>query len=936
MTSPARVPLLATVLLCLLCGAPPCSAGDTQAEYDHAVAQARAHAQNPTGYTATDLKVITGPASGDGNTYVGGKVLVRTFTKESYYRTANPGKTLTSYGSPASSAMWVTTGDELKDFWTDNGVTAGNVRLETARALGMPSSTSNDIILEFLVDPDAGHIQRPAKDPGIDAQPTALGEAAGFVQPAGMDAQAYADFQAYYANWKDAAYGSANFPWTQLGYTYVWGRGDAFADIRGLSEFIVPGGVSFTVHAIYSLQSYLYTAGDGSGDFTVTGDADTIWAGRNFQPTGSSVNISSGAVIAGGQGLLVSSPAYTVTNAGIIRGSTAAKFGIPDTSDVALLFRGDASDFGGQVVVPSGPNTLSNSGTIQSPGTAVRADAGDTNITTSGVIDGGAYAVKTGAGADSLTVTGGRIAGRVDLGAGADVLSTTGACTLALPIDNAAPAPPLQGIETVSLHDATALSVIFPGKRCVASGSTFDVVQATTLTATPANLHVTSNLPMYRLSASAAGGVLRVTAVREAAYYGVSAATPSLGGALDSLAASGNAAMDPLIAALDASDDPGGNASQLAPGNRSGVPAVAAGGGSAFSSAFSGRMQGLRAGLGGGGAPGGGLAPAGFAAHGVDAAGLLALAGAWRDSTPQLPAWQASLPGVRSAAGPAVDSPWEVFADLFAHSGVSSAQGGVPGYESHGAGLMAGLGYRIWRNSHAGLVGGHIRSDASYNASAGETSAGDSRDRVWRVGPYLSLDLAPWSLDAMLTFGRHEVRGDRHIPFLGRTASAEYGMHDLLAYLGASRAFDLGGGFAAAPFAEAQYFRLRSEAYEETGAGDADLSVAARTGDSLAAVLGLRLGRDIDLGPRTLRPEIWGGWRHEYLAPDGSVDAAFAAAPSQTFSGETAGTDRDQARLGAGLSVLGREGGSASLRLDGTFGRLTSDIALTLGLRQAF
>lgn len=930
--------LLLLAALLFLGGVPlPCRAADTQADYDHAVTQARANAQNPTGYTATDLGVIGGPASGDGNTYVGGKLLVRTFTKESYYRTANPGKTLTSYGSPTTNAMWVTTGSELKDYWTDNNVTAADVHLETSRAMGMFSSNTNDIIFEILVDPDANHIQRPVKDPGIAAQPTALGEGASFVQPAGMTAQAYADFQTYYANWKAGAYGSSNFPWTQLGYTYLWGKGDAFADVRGLSEFIVPGGVSYTVRGIYSLQSYLYTAGEGSGDFNVTGAANTLWAGRNFQPTGNSVTIGAAGSISGGQGVLVSSPAYTVNNAGVISGATATKFGFANTANVALLFRGDTSDFGGQVTVPSGANTLINSGTIQSPGTAVRADAGDTNVTTSGFITGGDYAVKTGAGADSLTVSGGRITGAVDLGAGADTFATTGACTLAFAIDNASPTAPLQGIETASFNDATTLAVTFPGTSLVTSGASFDVVQATTLTATPANLAVTSNLPMYRLNASATGNTLRITATREAAYYGGAAQNTSLGGTLDSLASSGNAAMGGLIAALDASGDPAGNAGQLAPTTQTGAPATATGGGAAFSSAFSGRMQGLRAGASGGGLRGGGLAPAGFAAQGLDVADALFAVEEWQDRSPQVSPWQAVLPAAQqSAAGLRADSSWELFGDLFTHRGTFAAQGDTPGYQARGTGLMAGLGYRIFGDSHAGLVGGHIQSDTSYDASASETSAGDSRDRVWRFGPYASLAWDAWSLDAMLTYGRHSVRANRHIPFWGRTATAEYDMHDLLAYLGASRAFDLGAGFDAAPFVEGQYFHLSRDGYQERGAGEADLAVARGTSDSLTSVTGLRLGRDFELGPRTLRPEIWGGWRREHLDPAGDVDAAFAAAPSETFSTPAGGVDRDQARLGAGLTLSGPQGGSASLRLDGSYGRLTSDLSLSLGLRQTF
>ena len=116
---------------------------DDASDYQRAIDQAKAHAAGPDGWTVNDLRVITGPNSGDGNTYVGSKVIVRTFTKESFYTSDYFGKEKTTYGDPTTDAMWVTTGDGLKRFYEVNNATAENVHRLTSISTGMNSTNSN-------------------------------------------------------------------------------------------------------------------------------------------------------------------------------------------------------------------------------------------------------------------------------------------------------------------------------------------------------------------------------------------------------------------------------------------------------------------------------------------------------------------------------------------------------------------------------------------------------------------------------------------------------------------------------------------------------------------------------------------------------------------------------------------------------------------------
>uniref|UniRef100_I2PZ00 Putative autotransporter protein n=1 Tax=Desulfovibrio sp. U5L TaxID=596152 RepID=I2PZ00_9BACT len=930
MHRPAAFPVVVLLFFFSL-AFPQRSPADEQSEYDQAVVEAQANARNPSAWSVDNLKVITGPGSGDGNTYVGGKLVAATFTKESYNLGAFAGGPGLVYGTAATSATWVTIGGELKSHLAGLGVTAANVQLETSRALGMSATNSNNMIVEMLVTPDVNTIARPTKDPAVAAEPRSLGTNAAFVQPAGMSDGSFANFKAYYANWLAEAYGPSHFPWTQLGYTYLWGQGDALANIRGLSEFILPGGTSYTVYAMYPLTSYLYTTGNGSGDFHVTGDLDTLWAGRLFQPRGDTVRLDPGATVSGGQGLLVSSPGYTVVNNGTITGTTTTKFGLSGTQDMAVLFLGQTPTASALAAPAGSTNTLLNTGSIDSPGTAVRALAGDTVIRNIGSIAGGEYAVRTGDGADRLVVAGGLLSGRVDLGGGVDSLTATGTSTLAFSLSPLGTTPaPVQNVEVVRLGPGTSLALTFEKTGYVANAQTYTLINAQSLSVPASGLPVTSDLPMVRGVAVSDGANLTVTGLRDMGWYTRAAADHSLGAALDAAAATVNPAMEGLLGLLDRCGDPTGATAQLGPGPQTRATVLVVDAASAFSSAFAGRMRGLRGQSG----EARGLRPAGFLDQDPGAGDLgdvsrSALSGRIEFGPS---AWRAALPAGGGATPETVaEGRLEAFGSLYGGHGLGRAGGGAPGYDSDLTGAMGGVGIRALPGLRLGMLGGYAWSRADFTAGGGK-----SDDHIWRIGPYASFDFAPYAVDALLTYGAHQVHAERPIPFWGATANSQSTMRDLLAYLRAGRTVDLGAAFVAEPFLEAQYLRLFRQAYGESGAGAANLLFPAADSASLTSVLGLRLAKTFEWGNLALEPDVWGGWRHEYADVNPRVTAAFEGAPGQGFAAPGGNADRDQARFGAGLSLRASGGRSLSVRLDNTAGATRSDTALAVGVRLTF
>lgn len=872
-------------------------ADDTKAAYKHAVSQAERNAANPELWAVNDLATIQGAGSGDGNHYVGSQLLVRTFTKQGYYEDARVGDIMTAYGAPSESAMWVTIGEEYRNYLNANKVTADTVHLETSRALGMFSDNSNDIFLEMLVTPDLKSIQRPTKDPAISRQPTSLGSQAPFVQPAGMSNAAYADFTTYYTNWAADAYTGSDFPWTQLGYTYVWGHGDELQNIRGLSEFIIPGGSSFQVYGVYALQSYLYTGGNGSGDFRVTGNLDTLWAGRHFQPYGDSVYIAPNAMVHNGQGLLVSSGGYLVENHGVITGATEAKFGIDGTRDIAVLFQGRTPPADAQAPARQG-NELVNHGRISSPGTAVRADGLDTRITNTGLLEGGEFAVITGAGNDTLANVEGAIVGRIDLGPGSDTLSASGG-RFEFGLDTKANAVLINNVESVELSQST-VAFEFHGDAPLRGSREITLAAGDLQQVSLQDVTLASNLPMVALSydsQSSQAGALTVTARRDTSWYGRNVSNRSLGWALD--AAAGDASlgkdMDKLLVSLDTSDAPASNAGQLAPVSPGGQARGAYTFIAAFSNAFAASLMQTRS-----------PAAEDAAAAAVRPSGL--------------------------AAGQQGDDADKVvaFADVFAYSQHADAANGASAYDGNGSGTLVGLGYRLTPDVAAGVLAAYGENRLDFDRSGAW-----SRDRSFRLGAWAALTPGVVDLDLLFDYGHHSVDTARRIDFLGRRAEANYTMDDLHAWLRLQREFTLAvwneGRFWTRPFGEAQLLWLWQQAYDEEDAAEANMQVKAHDQGFFTSTLGAALGTDIGLGKgAVLSPSVQAGWQHQFLEAE-DLRAAFAAAPSLEYDLPATPLDRNAAKVGASLELRLQQWATVYLRGEATLADKGTSGALLFG-----
>lgn len=938
--------LLVLPLLLLLAPATTGAAAEMET-YSQSVVNAKAHADAPTGWVAAAADIYKVGSSGSANAatyglkYYGNpannQLIVRTLSSSIVYNgvrgSATAGTNYTIFGAKNELRSWVTTGQGMTGYIDTRGLTAGTVIKGLERGLGMETKGNHDAIFEMAVtvgnagdnlsllrpirNPDPTAYSTTAADHGTNAPFPATAAAAGIGNGAAADA-VFANYQAAYTAWASQAYSTSPFPWTQLGYTYVWGQAanppGSLADVQGMSEFILLGGTGSSdttktptgtneagrvvVVGIYAPQSYLYTKNDGTNlssaagaqygngfaSFAVTGPCDTLWAGAAFQvgtslnaATPNTISVGAGATVSGGEGILVGSRNYTVTNAGrITANADTKKFNVAGSENIALLFKGDshASPYVGAV-----KNSLTNSGTIEAPGsagTAVAAWAGDTEITNNagGVLSGGGHAIKTGAGNDTVTVNGGRIAGAVDLGAGTDGLNVTGAGAARFDVTlsrETAAAARVANVETVTIADnSTTLAVQVAGAQNVRNNDSFLIVDAATaLTVDPAKLTVVNDgaLPMVTFSAVKSGNRLSLLAARDGLFYGGRSGNASLGTVLDSLANSATGDMATVIGALDASGD-AANARRLAP------------------------------------VVNGGSVQAGFGSAGQISRTIVSRIGqvlASRDGG-------SGLTGIAAGDGPAREGVWgQGFGSLLRQD----PRDGSDGYQADLWGGSFGYDRFLFPHLLLGFGGGYSHTGVRMSDAASWTNI-DS----YQVNLYGSLARDAYYLDALASYAHNRYDAARHISFggLDRTARGSYAGRQYSGYLEGGYGFRP-GAVVITPLLSLQVVRLQLDGYTETGAGDANLSVAGQNYHFVQTGLGAKLAWPLQEAGVRITPELHAKWLHDFAGDRQQTTSQFTGGGA-SFTTQGPEPVRSSLNLGAKLTLMTQENLTLSLGYD--------------------
>ena len=915
------------ISLLILCRAPIASAADMET-FAQSVVNAHSNAAAPAAWipsSADMFKVSTAGSVGAnpyGLQYYNNQLIVRTASSENAYNGVYSGGPITTAGSNYTifgnkdvMSAWVTTGKEMTGFIDGQGLTAGTFVKGVERGLGMNDKGNHDAIFEMAVtvsNTANPYMLRPTRNPdptqfstdpakhGTNAAFPATAQAAGIGTGAAADA-VYANYKKAYTDWM-----TANYPWTQLGYTYYWGQAankpENLSGVQGMSEFILLGGAggsdplktpsgtnesgNVVVVGIYASQSYIYTKnngqyGNGFASFNVTGPCNTLWAGKAFQ-AGASLNpaalpnkitIAAGGAIAGGQGILVGSQNYEVTNAGSITANAGAKkFNVAGSENIALLFKGDTHAAPGTL-----KNTLINSGTITAPGangTAVAAWAGDTVIVNTGTIigTGTGYAIKTGAGNDTLTVNGGEIAGRVDLGTGTDNVNvpagSSARFTFALNTD--APAAAQIKSQTVAIADnTTTVAVRATGTTNIKNNDQFLIADATTLTVDPAKLSVINDpaFPMFTFSPQTSGSRLFLTALRDTAFYGQRVGNASLGFILDSLANTATGDMAFVLGALDSSGDPAG-AKQMQPTVNNGPIQASFGTVSQYTNTVLNRIGQVVA----------------ARTEGIGMTGI-----STGDETAQSGVWAQGF-------------------GSYLHQGATGAN---QGYTADVWGISFGYDRHLFQNMIAGFSGAFARNNVTTNDVNTRTDADSYQGSL-----YGSLAKDAWYLDAIASFAYNRYDASRHIVFAGidRTAKSDYGGYQYSGYFEGGYTFKA-SGLLLTPLVSVQAMRLNLDDYTETQAGALNLKVDRQRYNLFQTGVGAKVAYPVSKKNLKITPELHAKWLYDFAGDAQQATSTFTGGGASFV---TTGFEppRTSGNIGAKLTIMTESNWSVSLNYD--------------------
>jgi uncharacterized protein with beta-barrel porin domain len=811
----------------------------------------------------------------------GGNLVVRTAANyaswmDSFYVQSN--YNFKSTTPPTNdSAAWVTTGNDCTQFLTNQSVTAANVITTLERGLGMNitgSGTPHNVMIEYTVTPDNSHLMRPTKNPDIttyNKDQYGNADTYTFSQPSGMTSTTYANYSGsptftggFYQNHVTASYaGVGTFPYTQLGYTYFWGNGPAspteLSQIQGMTEFIFLPQTLVNVYGIYAMQSYIYTRnksgvlsadsdaqyGNGFASFHITGNCDSIWAGHRFQaltrtsPSNpNTITIDSGYTVSDGQGLLIWSLNYNVTNNGTISGATTNKIGTSGTANVAVLFEGDTIEYGG--ISPSGINSLTNNGTISSPGTAVMIEGGDSTVTnnsgatisgttTAILIEGGTTTItNNGTITGAITLTAGTTAA---LNAGAGNIAFTGAynqnsgTTLKFTANSAASYGKITPTAASTLDAAS--KVILTTAGYIPNNTTFKAVDTSGAGVgvdVPGTITATS--PIFSVTGSNSTKDLILTATRANTYnsFASNSNVAAAGSVLNTLAADNTATGD-MVTVLGALDS-------LTSGSQ------------------------------------------------IDQA-LNSLLPNTDNSAPQttqatldqfLSTVFAHLDAVKNVTAAALNGQdvWTSGYGSYIHQ---DPMGTSNGYNATIWGTALGYDFPALDHLRAGLSGGFAQDFVRTKDSSARTDINSCQGTL-----YGSYARDAYYIDTAFSFVYNTYDASRHVAVgsIDRTASGKYNGQQYSAYIGGGYKFT-GKNIELTPLASFQYTHLRLNSYTESGADAADLNIDAQDYDFAQTGLGMKFGYPVNLrgGTGRLTPELKFKWLYDWVGDAQQATSTF-------------------------------------------------------------
>ncbi len=236
--------------------------------------------------------------------------------------------------------------------------------------------------------------------------------------------------------------------------------------------------------------------------------------------------------------------------------------------------------------------------------------------------------------------------------------------------------------------------------------------------------------------------------------------------------------------------------------------------------------------------------------------------------------------------------------------GIASDQGstqqGYQGYTASVVGTEVGYDVPIGRDTRIGVALGFANSAITAKGFSNNTNF-DTYD----LTAYIGHQKGQWYVDGDLSFEQNQYQTTRNVSFPGinRTANGSFDgqAYTVFATTGYHFPVEL---FTITPLASLQYSHINIGNYTETGGGDINLAVNARSYDYVESGLGVKVARDFAYGGLVFSPDIHAKWFHEFDNPVLVQNSAFAVAGSPSFTTAGFRTADNTFNVGAGIEIL--------------------------------
>jgi uncharacterized protein with beta-barrel porin domain len=277
-------------------------------------------------------------------------------------------------------------------------------------------------------------------------------------------------------------------------------------------------------------------------------------------------------------------------------------------------------------------------------------------------------------------------------------------------------------------------------------------------------------------------------------------------------------------------------------------------------------------------------------------------------------------------------SPWGTWASALGGLGNVAGNGNASTLTYNFGGGAAGVDYRLDPRFLVGLGAGYAAGNQWVDSFVG---------RGWTdsvsVMAYGSFTQAGFYADALAGYAWSGNQMQRQILIAGpqpRTANGSTGANQFLGQVETGYRLPVFAPASASvtPFARLQGSTVNQNAFSEWGANALSLNVAQQTTNSLRTTFGADLAGAIGLsGERKLDLALRLGWLHDYADTGRPITAAFAGAPTTSFTVYGATPQRDIIGFSAGTALA--EAAQLYLRYDGEIGTMAANHTLNLGVR---